>query len=187
MRGLARDARGLPIPATVWRDKAGRPHFTINDFTIAGRLLIEDRCGICGTALLRVRWFVGGPLSAFHPHGAYYDLPMHRGCMHYALRVCPYLAAPVYSKRVDAKTVQGPEKERLFIDPTMIENRPTVFVAVAATGQQVRSSPRPAAPASIIPNRPYVAVEYWRHGKQLSEREAELHDRQSPTSSVSSR
>lgn len=173
MRHLDRDARGLPIPANVWRDAAGKPHFTINHTAISGQLLIEDRCGICGSELLRVRWFVGGPLSALHPRGAYNDLPMHRGCMHYALRVCPYLAAPSYARRIDAKTVREPvEKNRMFLDPSMDDTRPVVFVAVAATGQRVAAQPDLLLPARIFPMRPYVAVEYWRHGKQLTELEA---------------
>ena len=170
MQQLDRDARGLPIPATVWRDQTGQPHFTINDTAISGRLLIEDRCGICGSELLRVRWFVGGPLSALHPRGAYNDLPMHRGCMHYALRVCPYLAAPSYARRIDARTVREPERNRTFIDPSMDDKRPVVFVAVAATGQRVAAQPNLLP--RIFPMRPYVAVEYWRHGKRISEPEA---------------
>lgn len=173
MQALDRDARGLPIPATVWRDASGRPHFTINDTAVSGRLLIEDRCGICAAQLLRVRWFVGGPLSALHPAGAYNDLPMHRGCMHYALRVCPYLAAPVYARRIDARTVREPlERNRVFLDPSMDDKRPVLFVAVAARGQHVSAQPDLLEPARIRPLRPYVAVEYWQHGRQLSEQEA---------------
>jgi hypothetical protein len=163
MRGLARDERGRPIPATVWYDGEGQPQFTINDSTVVARLLREDRCGICGMQLLRVRWFVGGPLSAFHPQGAYFDLPMHRNCMHYALRVCPYLAAPNYAKRIDIRKVRGPSQ--VFIDPSMIAERPAIFVAVGTDGQRVSIKPNLSR---LFPKRPYVGVEYWQHGRQLS-------------------
>ena len=80
MQHLPRDHRGYPIPAMVWRDQTGQPHFTINDETVRYMLLIENRCSICGTALLPLRWFVGGPLSAFDPNGMYLDPPVHRDC-----------------------------------------------------------------------------------------------------------
>jgi hypothetical protein len=171
MQHLDRDSRGYPIPVTVYRDREGRPHFTINDQATHAQLLFYDRCGICGQRLLPVRWFVGGPLSAFDPNGAYLDLPMHRQCLHYALRVCPYLAMPAYNKRIDAGTIREPEAQRLFMDPTMIPDRPEVFVVVGARSQTVRTRDDPAAPWCIIPDRPYVTVEYWQHGKRLSVRE----------------
>lgn len=177
MQRLDRDSRGYPIPASVYRDREGRPHFTVNNQATHLALLLDDRCGICGQALLQMRWLVGGPLSAFHPNGAYFDLPMHRECMHYALRVCPYLAMPVYGRRIDARTIREPEANRVFLDPTVIPNRPEVFVAVGTKGQTVRRRPSLAAPWCIVPNRPYTAIEYWRHGKQLSEQEGQQYAR----------
>src|SRR5215472_13925800 len=92
MAHLPLDPRGYPIPANVYRDAQGRPHFTINDDRKRLEQLRRDACPICDQSLYIGRWFVGGPLSAFHPNGAYIDLPMHHECATYALQVCPYLA-----------------------------------------------------------------------------------------------
>lgn len=172
MAHLDRDERGYPIPAMVFRDETGRPHFTINNEADRFILLMDDKCSICGEKLLRLRWFVGGPLSAFHKHGSYMDPPLHRECMHYALQVCPYLALPSYTKRIDARTVRDPEPNRIFLDSTQIPERPVVFVCVGATGQSIRNTGDPLSPIYVTPKRPYKAIEYWREGRQISEADA---------------
>jgi hypothetical protein len=163
---LPRDRRGLPIPVTVFRDSEGQPHFAINEEAVRQRVIRRDECPICGEKLLRYRWFVGGPRSAFDEHGAYIDPPMHDECAHYALRVCPYLAAPNYNKRVDTRTLKTPST-RIFIDNNMIPGRPSVFVAVRTVGQRkfwghdingVRMV------RFLKPVKPYRIVEYWNHG-----------------------
>src|SRR5215467_3254160 len=105
MRHLDRDHRGYPIFAMALRDRDGRAHFTVNDHTVIERLLATDCCSLCGTKLFRGRWFVGGPSAALHPRGAYVDPPMHDECVHYALRVCPYLSAPNYAKLIEGRTL----------------------------------------------------------------------------------
>ena len=114
---LPKDHRGYPIPWNVMRGEDGTAFFTVNDDRKAHRALREELCPICGERLGRWRWFVGGPRSAFDPHGWYLDLPGHRECMHFALATCPYLAAPKYLGRVD---VIHPEKlpplARILVD-----------------------------------------------------------------------
>lgn len=175
MRGLDRDLRGYPIPVMVFRDSTGRPHFTINNEATRFLLIMDDQCSICGQKLLRRRWFVGGPLSAFHPNGTYIDPPLHRECLHYAMRVCPYLAMASYTKRIDARTIPDSEYDphRIFIDSTQIAERPSVFVAVAATGQAVRTNGT-VGPIYVTPKRPYAAVEFWKNGKQISQVEGRV-------------
>jgi hypothetical protein len=107
MAHLPRDPRGFPIFVMAYRDDDGRAHFTINEEPVRQRVIRRDLCSICGRGLLRGRWFVGGEKSAFHPRGAYIDPPMHSVCAHYALRVCPYLAAPTYATPIAGKTVAG--------------------------------------------------------------------------------
>lgn len=173
MRALQKDSRGYPVPFVILRDTDNRPHFTVNNDRVHLRCLIEKRCQICGGRLDRREvWFVGGPGSAFDPNGAYMDSAMHGECCHYALQVCPYLAAPNYSGRVDTGTLD-PEKipkdvPRLFMDITQDPSRPEVFVAVKAAGQRVDLK---GYPHYSYPARPYLAVEFWRGGKQI-EREA---------------
>jgi hypothetical protein len=162
MRELPLDSRGYPIPVIVYRDTDGKPHFTINDSRAVDRVIRYDLCAICGTKLWRGRWFVGGPGSAFHEHGAYLDPPLHAECCEYALQVCPYLAAPKYAKRIDAKTL-NPAKlnAALLVDHTQDPNRPETFVAVLARGQKMTDN------GYFRPVRPYIAVHYWRAGKRV--------------------
>lgn len=167
MRALQRDDRGYPVPFVILRDTDNRPHFTINDDRRRMRCLVERRCQICGCRLDKVMWFVGGPQSAFHPDGCYNDTAMHYDCMEYALRVCPYLAAPNYLRRIDAATLDPaklpPGCPPLFFDATQIPERPDLFVAVGALRQTIKPGP----PYYVKPVRPYQAVEIWRQGQKL--------------------
>jgi hypothetical protein len=170
MASLPRDPRGYPIPVIVWRDPEGRPHFTINSEAQRAFSVIDGTCSICGQPLLLERWFVGGPVSAFDPNGAYADPPMHRECLHYALRVCPYLAAPNYGKRIDMRTVPAEHitETRLMIDTTQDPDRPKLFVAVGSNGT-LRGGPRDDRLLSpyVRPRRPYNDIEFWQAGRQL--------------------
>jgi hypothetical protein len=130
-------------------------------------------CAICGKKLTRGRWFVGGPLSAFHAEGCYIDTPLHGDCARYALQVCPYLAAPKYSGRLDDAKIDAAElpDTLVMIDPTVLPERPDVFVAVMATGQTIK---RNNGQIYVRPRRPYKNVEYWRFGQQLPFEEGEV-------------
>lgn len=170
MQRLERDRRGYPIPVAVYRDSTGRAHFTINDEAKRQALIAGDRCPICGGKLLRGRWFVGGPQSAFHSLGAYIDPPMHNECAHYALQVCPYIAAPNYARRIDANTLP-PGERRILIDNTTIPARPDYFVAVMTTGQINMKVSGTDFVQYIQPRRPYSRIEFWRHGQHVGEQE----------------
>jgi hypothetical protein len=139
IKSLEKDSRGIPIPFLAMRDIDGTPHFTVNDHTRHLQCLAEDRCGICGKRLLRGRSFVGGPMSAFHPQGCYIDPPMHQECAEYALRVCPYLAAPKYIKRIDEAKIDPSKIPNSIIlqDSTTIPARPPLFVMVTSVKQRV--------------------------------------------------
>lgn len=169
MRHLDVDTRGYPVPCMVYRDLNGLPHFAINEEHKRWACLSDDLCSVCGGKLHRGRWFVGGALSAFHADGAFIDPPMHSECAHYALLVCPYLAAPNYAKEIGpTKASQHPHgKERIFIDTTMIPGRPRgdMFVAIMSTKQTIFSN------FNVRPEPPFSSVEFWRHGARLSEEE----------------
>lgn len=171
MKKLPRDARGYPIFAMAFRDDSGRPHFTVNDGAIRQRMIKQDRCSICDGVLLRGRWFIGGDRSAFDPLGAYIDPPVHSECAHYALRVCPYLAAPAYASLIHGRTVPD-DASLMVVDQTAIDSpttadeiRPHLFVAVLARGQRFMPT---QAGGVLLPAKPYIAVEYWQHGEQLA-------------------
>jgi hypothetical protein len=167
MRKLKRDRRGYPIPATVLIDSTGKPHFTVHDHAERRRVLRADGCAICGRKLQAERWFVGGPKSAFSIMGAYYDPPMHHECAQYSLKICPYLAAPTYARRLDEKTIKNEPGLVIIAEDRVINERPILFVAIATTGQTVTSD------NLIIPKTPYSKIEYWLHGAQLSQAEGE--------------
>jgi hypothetical protein len=172
MKGLGKDHRGYPIPFIVLRDANNKPQFAANNSLRQLQCLLEKRCPICGTKLDRLLWFLGGPLSAFHTHGKYRDTAMHHECMTYAVQVCPWLAAPQYLGHIDTEKVASKLKMPLA-DITMIPDRPPLFVAVASLKQEITfRNDRPDS-AVVAPVRPYVAVEFWRHGKQLSESEGQ--------------
>jgi hypothetical protein len=171
MAHLPLDQRGYPVFFGAYVDSRGEPHFTVNDEEKRVACIKHDLCSICGKKLLRGRWFCGGAMSAFHKHGAYIDMPMHDECVHYALRVCPYLAMVSWRNLSDKMLARVPDAI-VAIDPTMIDERPKVFVAVMATGQRMVGDN--GFQRYVRPRRPYLRVEYWRHGERLSDGEGEL-------------
>lgn len=171
MRKLPRDHRGYPVPWTVMVDDAGKPNFVVNQEHLRQIVLTRDLCGICGSKLGGARWFVGGPQSAFHAHGAYMDPPMHGECAHYALQVCPYLALPSYHRFADPQKIADRMCEPLWSN-TMMPGRPPLFVAVRSNGTIINCGLSGLIEA-VRPVRPYRRVEYWRHGKRLDKAEGE--------------
>lgn len=163
---LPRDARGYPIPWNVLRGVDDTPIFTVNDDEKAWRAVREQLCPICGERLGKWRWFVGGPRSAFDENGWYLDLPMHHECMQFALATCPYLALPKYLGRIDVPNpAKLPPEHRVFLDETLITDRPEIFVAVA--GDRVEAQERGMLQPYLRPMRPALAYEFWRHGQQI--------------------
>ena len=164
---LPRDKRGYPIPWNVLRGVDDTPIFTVNDDRRHFQAMREGLCPICGERLGRWKWFVGGPRSAFDPNGWYLDLPGHHECERFALAVCPYLAMPQYLKRVD---VPDPSKlgdvTPILLDRTQIADRPEVFVTVASDCAEMSENQLPLLPY-VRPVRPYLGIEYWRHGQQI--------------------
>lgn len=176
MAHLPRDRRGYPVPVIVMRNDDGTPLFAANDGIVARQIIAEDRCEICGGKLLRGRWFVGGQLSAFAEHGHFMDAPMHDECAHYALRVCPYLAAPNYGRLVGRTTLARSDRKGALLldDPTEANSRPPLFIAVMTVAQEVvRGQLLPGVEDTSFVKflRPKPGsvrrVEVWRHGEQI--------------------
>lgn len=166
MKHLKVDRRGYAIPVSIIIGDDGLPNFTINDELARRRAIRDDSCGLCGKPLFRGRWFVGGPGAAFHPQGAYLDLPMHDACRLYALAACPFLAAPRYGREVAAHQQKRLEAQgfSVHVDDNVDIKRPPLFVAVMATGQRLLEGGQ-----YVKPRRPYSRVEYWRHGVRLDD------------------
>lgn len=169
---LPLDNRGFPIPWNVQRDIDGNPMFTVNDQVKHVLALTGDLCPLCGEANQQIRWFVGGPMSAFDPNGAYFDLPGHKSCIEYALQVCPYLTAKNYTHRIDVIDPDKiPEDTIALVDFTQIPGRPEVFVMVASAGTLIISH----NPMTIYvkPKEPILGYRYWRKGVRLTKKEAQ--------------
>jgi hypothetical protein len=169
MKHLDTDHRGYPIPWIVFRDNDNKPHFTINNQARVYRAIREELCSICGVKLLRGRWFLGGPGSAFHEHGAYIDPPLHHECMTFAASVCPYLINAKYTGRLDGVTLDPAKAPGVIglLDTTLDPTRPELFVAVMAVGQSLTEN------GYIVPKRPYRKCEFWRDGRMISKLTAE--------------
>lgn len=172
MRLLPRDRRGYPIPWIVQRDLTGRPFFIVNDTektTACGRRKV---CGICGRKLERDAWMIGGPGSAFHEQGMFLDPPMHYECAAYALKVCPYIGARYTGRLEEALSRQGkwPANLRLVITESAIPEQPPFF-ALARASRVAWALGSDGAPV-FRPHRPWIGVEFWRWGGQISEAEA---------------
>lgn len=169
MRSLPRDRRGYPIPYVVFRDGAGAPHFTINDIRRSRDCRVKLLCAICGQPHRDGFWFVGGSRCFIHENGAFVDPPLHRECAEYALQVCPFLAAPSYSKRIDAKTLRPDGQPMLLMETEgMDPNQPVLFGLGHArryrTNLDRREHRRPIAVEPLFLVDQWTFVEWWHDG-----------------------
>jgi hypothetical protein len=168
MNHLRRDRRGFPIPYTVMCGEDGTPYFTVNDSAKQHECAKDRRCSVCGKRIPGLAWFVGGPLSAFHPEGAYMDNALDEDCARFALQTCPYLAARSYVHRIDAALI--PERdlpEYLLIDPTMLPDRPKLFVAVACRRYEFTVE-GVLGTLHMKPRKPYADLQFWLNGVEIS-------------------
>ncbi len=86
----------------------------------------------------------------------------------FAVRTCPYIAAPKYLKRLDDKPLQNSGDADQFavsIHEEVDPDRPPLFVRLMTTGQKL--VPSSNGDVLIVPKRPYSRVEFWQHGRLL--------------------
>jgi hypothetical protein len=165
MVDLPKDKRGFPVPYVVLI-KDGEPVFTVNDTYAVIRAVVNELCGICGKPLDDA-WMVGGPESAFNPHGVYVDSPVHHDCGAYALQVCPYLAMSAYRGAVDVQKLQEKWPDLYLKDYTQNDRRVPFFVM-----GKVNSWSRDMSAGYIHIGRPFLLTEYWNGGEQLKYEQA---------------
>lgn len=173
LKNNPRDRRGFPIPFIVYRDDAGVPHFTINDVARSRAVLHDKLCALCGKPhKFGAMWFIGGVGAAFHENGLYADPPAHEACGRFAVRVCPFIAAPNYSKRIETRTLdpQNVSDTAVLVDNNMDNSRPPFFVLSRSSGYRViEIGPMQTY---IQPRRPWKDVEYWLKGEQIEQTRA---------------
>lgn len=171
-----RDRRGFPIPFIVYRDTGGVPHFTVDDTRKIDLVLAEKRCGLCGKPLkLGQMWMIGGA-SALHNADEIFTVPpAHKECARYAIQVCPYLAAPVYSRLIEARTLNaGTLHEAVDVHhDQIVPDRAPFFVLARTSGVKWTDSGDGSGKQYISPRRPWKEVEFWRNGTAISRSEAD--------------
>ena len=111
------------------------------------------------------KWLVGGIASAFDPEGYYLDLPVHKECGHYALKVCPYMAVRNYDGKLDLEKLQKELKNVALNNPTIDPDRLPLFVFTRATLIAFHFK---GNDAYIKPKLPYQEVEFWDEGEEIT-------------------
>lgn len=164
LKDRPRDERGYPIPASVVIDANGKPDFRVINPEKAMAMLLSRRCALCDKSMGRVVTFVGGPLSM--RSRSFTDGPMHDECAQYALKVCPFLAAPkfAYSRSHDVAGVEVATIESVSKD------RPAYFGHGYTTDYHLMQIPG----AVLIIAEPWFGVEWWKDGKALEDEPKEL-------------
>ncbi len=174
MKHLPKDRRGYPVPVIIAVDRGGTPRFQINDDMKVEMCIHGHLCAICGRPMPENnRWSIGGPLSAFHPNGAYIDTPTHLLCLEYATQVCPYLAYRNYTNRIDLTGVDPAQYGFIYFqDPTQDDDRVPFFVAVNTPSFEV-VYPEPQTRYLHL-HKPYTAMKFFDDGRELTPAEARL-------------
>lgn len=172
MRSLRKDPRGFPIPFIVMIDKTGMPQFTISDQHKVHACITKRLCSICGRRLDKTGrnfdlWLIGGARCFLHEHGAFLDPPMHRECGEYSLRVCPFLAARSYSKRIDdAKLKPGALPDNMILAQAdhMTPSQPERF----GFGLTHELTVERSQGGHVFVPSSWQYVEWWRQGETIN-------------------
>jgi hypothetical protein len=162
MKSLPRDDRGYPIPYGVTVGTDGKPDFRVIDEAKLVLCIKERRCAICGKVMNGPMAFVGGPRS-IQGH-LFTDGPMHPPCAHYAIQVCPFLAAPKFAY---ARHINAPAGHVTKTNELVSDNRPDVFgIGVTAGFQVVLIGEDDFALQAGAWLRP---VDWYRNGENVNE------------------
>jgi hypothetical protein len=149
---------GYPVPYSVmWVD--GVPDFRVTDGERWLSCVRGRRCAMCGVGLDKGAWFVGGPLCEVNR--VFLDPAMHLDCAEFALRVCPFLAAPrSHFSDLERRPAPDAATPSTIVSP----ERPDRFMLGLAAGYQlIRVNNQPAIYAT-----PWHQVQWWRHGSPIT-------------------
>lgn len=160
-----RDSRGYPIPASVQIDAQGKPDFRVTDVRQWQSLVSRRCCALCAEPLGRHLAFVGGPLS--HKSRFFTDAAMHKECAEYALKVCPFLAAPRF-KFANPEHLRVAEGQELVINGLASDTRPERFFLGITRGFQVVS----VSGEIVLQAEPWESTTWWRQGEPMAQDEA---------------
>lgn len=164
MKDLPKDKNGYPIPYTIRKDEEDTPIFSQHDESLLHNCISNSHCGICGQPLGNDIWLLAGAKIALQPLGGYIDPPMHKQCGTYALQVCPYLALPSFLKRSPNEIAKSTDKV------LVLSGKPSVFGFVKTSDYRLLLNDN--GTIIIIPERPFLDIEYWREGELLTKSQA---------------
>lgn len=161
---MQKDERGYPIPHSVaWVD--GKPDFRVIDPNKWIEAVNNYQCGICGQKLEGEMAFVGGPVSIHNR--LFTDLPMHKDCAEYALKTCPYLAAPKFGHAsLESLAKHGGWKPgEMTVAAAASDVRPSRFGLGVTSGFQLARLGHTGD--IVIMANEFTAVSWWRNGEQV--------------------
>ena len=139
-------------------------------------MLAQKRCGLCGGKLkLGHMWLIGGPVSLFLEDGLFTVPPAHLECARYSVQVCPFLAAPVYSKLIEDKTLKAEAVHDAdqFHNDGIVPERPAFFVLGRTSGIRLMDAEDGSGKKYILPRRPWKELEFWKNGAPITQGQAE--------------
>lgn len=170
LENCEKDPRGIPVPFIILKDEDGKHHFKVNDSRKTLYCVIKNLCPICGQDLKKEeRWLIGGIASAFDPNGCYIDLPLHKECGIYALKVCPYLAIKSYDGKTDLMKIKSKIKGDVALNnPTVDPDRLPFFVFGRPSAIQYGINEK-AQDVRLAPIRPFLETEFWDEGEQITD------------------
>lgn len=151
--------KGLPVPAMVQFDKHGVPDFRVIDMEKWMTLARTRGCGICGERLGARAWFVGGPGSI--EAGTFSDLPMHKDCATYALRVCPFLALPRYRFTMSKVELDG---KTIHVNEHASTKRPDRFGLACTSHYGIFVDEQGIGGLRVSR---WSEIEWWQHGERI--------------------
>ena len=96
----------------------------------------------------------------------------HEECARYSVQVCPFLAAPIYSRLIEAKTL-NPRRVHdtaQFHNDQITPPRPLFFVLARTSGITLIDPDDGSGKKYIIPRRPWKEVEFWQNGERITQR-----------------
>lgn len=157
LRQRTKDARGYPVPFVV-AVVDGKPDFRLPAPERWQKCVADRRCGLCGEPIVDAPWFVGGPSCA--KHRIFLDPAMHLDCAEYALRVCPFLAAPHgHFSDLDRR----PPPPGFGVVAGVNPARPDVFMLGRTSGWRLK----PFADSVGIVAEAWLEIRWWRHGSEI--------------------
>lgn len=152
---LPKDARGYPIPVFAKIMPDGTPDFTVLNERGWFDNVIKKRCAICGTKMSGLFALVGGPGSM--ESRIFVDGPMHKDCAEYALKACPFLAAPKFQYMRTHPEVKG---VKITVNPEMSTERPEKFGLGITSGYVLQRHGQ----GVVVSAARWVSKTWWKNG-----------------------